>query len=666
MSSKKVYEKARVKLLDKNTGEVLKEVDPFTSADAVDYKDDKNVFQELELIEQFKETTTESITNINNKNTEQDKSINNIILKNDSQDETMKNLGDSITDNANEIIKVKEIVNNHSIIINDTSDETVLYCRASSPSANTYVLTSRKGNFELLEGRGVRFMVPADSTGPCTVNVDNTGVVKIKKANKNDANNLKEDSIVTIIYNGENFFLQGDNSSGTALASDIIANKTASTDAGDIVGTMIDHKEQSATLDCGKSVTFTEGHYDKVKVTANSLASQTSATATAAQIESGATAFVNGTKITGTAQIVKSGTIIDIGDTNLSEVEINIAGAVLKDTSTSSTRDTSIERLKMINENKAYLLTDYRDTGASWNTDNYFVVSIDPASKTVINIGNNIGTEVSITRYSSTDFYRINDRYLLSSSHGYSKSGDSRNDNKICLFDTNTDKVIWTQTPSFYRSLTPDKSPLSYDGNMIAVYGNYKDNYRLYRYAINSSSTSETWSVSSMKDSMNATFFFTVNGKNYFVFGTSQAAGKYYFTTSTSISYSSLTNSNMVTLYSQLYQCGPDTAYGVRGSIIELLQFYETSDNVLSFRVLKTIKNFNNGTITFLRKNNNTYIFGNGAYAIDLDASGNIQRDYKNAYATNPNYLEPFLYNCKSLSSGTYQIVKSPTNITIK
>lgn len=666
MSSKKVYEKARVKLLDKNTGEVLKEVDPFTSADAVDYKDDKNVFQELELIEQFKETTTESITNINNKDKEQDESITNIILKNDSQDETMKNLGDSITDNANEIIKVKEIVNNHSIIINDTSDETVLYCRASSPSTNTYVLTSRKGNFELLEGRGVRFMVPADSTGPCTVNVDNTGVVKIKKANKNDANNLKEDSIVTIIYNGENFFLQGDNSSGTALASDIIANKTASTDAGDIVGTMIDHKEQSATLDCGKSVTFTEGHYDKVKVTANSLASQTSATATAAQIESGATAFVNGTKVTGTAQIVKSGTIIDIGDTNLSEVEINIAGAVLKDTTTSSTRDTTAGSLKMISPSKAYVLTDYRDTGARWNTDDYFVLQIDPASNTTISIGNNVGTPVSITRYSSTGFYRINDRYLLSSSHGYRSSGDSKNDNKICLFDTSTNKVVWTQTPSFYRSLSPDKHPISYDGVMTTLYGKYNDNYRIYRYSVNSSSVSELWSVNSMKDSMNCTFFFTINGKNYFVFGTSNAAGQYKFTTSTSISYSSLASSVISTQYSQLYQCGVDTAFGVRGAIIELVQFYETSENVLGIRVLKTIKNFNNGTITFLRRDNNTYVFSNGTYAIDLNSSGTIIKDYKNAYATNPNYLEPFVYNCKSLSSGTYQIVKSPTNITIK
>lgn len=58
----------------------------------------------------------------------------------------------------------------------------------------------------------------------------------------------------------------------------------------------------SLTVQAGKKVNIPSGYYsDDIKVNALSLSSQTQATATAADIRSGKTAWVNGVKITGTA-----------------------------------------------------------------------------------------------------------------------------------------------------------------------------------------------------------------------------------------------------------------------------------------------------------------------------------------------------------------------------
>lgn len=88
---------------------------------------------------------------------------------------------------------------------------------------------------------------------------------------------------------------------GDATAAQILTGKIAWVDGAKVTGTMADQGAKTSSLDCGGSYTIPAGYHNgSGKITANSLASQTSATATAEEILTGKTAWVNGTLITGT------------------------------------------------------------------------------------------------------------------------------------------------------------------------------------------------------------------------------------------------------------------------------------------------------------------------------------------------------------------------------
>ena len=96
--------------------------------------------------------------------------------------------------------------------------------------------------------------------------------------------------------------LQLDTSDATANAAQLLSGYTAYARGSKISGSMANRGAVTSTLNCGNSYTIPAGYHNgSGKVTANSLASQTPATATAAQILSGYTAWVNGSKLTGTA-----------------------------------------------------------------------------------------------------------------------------------------------------------------------------------------------------------------------------------------------------------------------------------------------------------------------------------------------------------------------------
>ena len=87
---------------------------------------------------------------------------------------------------------------------------------------------------------------------------------------------------------------------GDATANQILSGRTAWVKGQKVTGTMPNRGAVTQTLNAGGSYTIPEGYHNgSGKITASSLSSQTQANATAAQILSGRTAWVNGNKVTG-------------------------------------------------------------------------------------------------------------------------------------------------------------------------------------------------------------------------------------------------------------------------------------------------------------------------------------------------------------------------------
>ena len=111
--------------------------------------------------------------------------------------------------------------------------------------------------------------------------------------------------------------------SGDATAAQILSGKKAYVDGTLVTGTMTNQGAKTSSLNCGGSYTIPAGYHNgSGKITANSLSSQTDATATAAYIRSGYTAWVKGSKLTGTLAVTSA---INFSATALSATSIRIS-----------------------------------------------------------------------------------------------------------------------------------------------------------------------------------------------------------------------------------------------------------------------------------------------------------------------------------------------------
>ena len=96
--------------------------------------------------------------------------------------------------------------------------------------------------------------------------------------------------------------LKAKQATGNVAVGDVLKGKTFSNSSGvGLIGTMANNGAISKTLNAGQSYTVPAGYHNgSGKVTAASLASQTSGTAGAGDILTGKTSWVNGNKVTGT------------------------------------------------------------------------------------------------------------------------------------------------------------------------------------------------------------------------------------------------------------------------------------------------------------------------------------------------------------------------------
>lgn len=125
------------------------------------------------------------------------------------------------------------------------------------------------------------------------------------------------------------YVMAGDIKDATAEDSNVLSGKSFYNNNGKREGTMPNRGGMSAELAAGGSVSIPEGYHNgEGVVRAQDLASQTQGTATAGDIASGKTAWVNGSKVTGTGKMgfqyevtmnLKYNTLVDICEINKSK-----------------------------------------------------------------------------------------------------------------------------------------------------------------------------------------------------------------------------------------------------------------------------------------------------------------------------------------------------------
>ena len=215
-------------------------------------------------------------------------------------------------------VRRQDFVDNFNIIDNGLTKFYV----ATLDSINTYKITTGNSLTALNNGYSVKVAIPSDSSGAVSVKVDSV-TVPVKKPNGNAVTNFKQNGVYSLTYYNSVFILaSGGVDDVNFSASDLLTGKTANDSNGEKVnGTMPNKGAITASINCGGSYTIPAGYHNgSGKVTANSLASQTGANATAGDILKNKTAWVNGSKITGSMPNLSADTTIQHESGNSTKV----------------------------------------------------------------------------------------------------------------------------------------------------------------------------------------------------------------------------------------------------------------------------------------------------------------------------------------------------------
>ena len=203
--------------------------------------------------------------------------------------------------------EVSDVINPDDFNENSDSIDKILFnssrMEVSQGTSNEIILT----NVTYENGDIKNFIAKSNNNGSSTtINGKN-----VYRAGTNEPPTFIEKKAYTVWYDlsGDCFFTKA-NAEGTAIASQVLAGTTFSNNIDtNIQGELPTNSYINSALNCGESITIPYGFIPGGVVKANSLASQTSATAESNKVLNGYTFWKNGTRYTGNIPFLQAQTI---------------------------------------------------------------------------------------------------------------------------------------------------------------------------------------------------------------------------------------------------------------------------------------------------------------------------------------------------------------------